>query len=110
MDGVIGIYWADINPQASSAEGAGVYFQHFGTDSTVVLFNKVVYWTGNNDPTTNTFELILFSTGGFLMAYPEMNDATGTLSWSTESIGYENQDGSEGVQISYDVVPASGTQ
>jgi hypothetical protein len=38
-----------------------------------------------------------------------MNDETGTLSWSTESIGYESQGGDEGVQISYDVVPDSNT-
>ena len=64
----------------------------------------------NNDPTTNTFEAILFSTGGFLLAYPEMNDTTGTCRGPPSPIGYENQDGSVGVQISYDEVPASGTQ
>ena len=46
VDGVIGVYWADINPAASDADGAGVYYQAFGTDSMVVLFNNVVYWTG----------------------------------------------------------------
>ena len=110
VDGVIGVYWADINPDpAVNVAGAGVFYQAFGTDSMVVQWHNVVYWTGNNDPTTNTFQATLFPSGGVILAYGAMNDATGTLSWSTESIGYESQDGLEGVQISYDVVPDSNT-
>ena len=110
VDGVIGVYWADINPDpAANVDGAGVFYQAFGADSMVVQWNNVVYWTSNNDPTTNTFQATLFPSGGFILAYGMMNDATGTLSWSTESIGYESQDGLEGVQISYDVVPDSNT-
>ena len=86
VDGVIGVYWADINPGASNADGAGVYYQAFGTDSLVVQWNNVVYWTGNRDPTTNTFEATLFSNGGIILAYGAMND-----------------------QISYNVVPDSDT-
>ena len=40
VDGVIGVYWADINPGASNADGAGVFYQAFGTDSMVVQWNK----------------------------------------------------------------------
>ena len=61
-------------------------------------------------PPPTPSRLILFSTGGFLLAYPEMNDPTGTCRGPPSPIGYENQDGSDGVQISYDEVPASGTQ
>eukprot|EP01044_Picomonas_judraskeda_P007135 COSAG03_NODE_750_length_5996_cov_3.402408_1_plen_1107_part_10 len=110
VDGVIGVYWADINPDpAANVAGAGVFYQAFGADSMVVQWHNVVYWTANADPTTNTFQATLFSSGGVILAYGAMNDATGTLSWSEESIGYESQDGASGVQISWDAVPESNT-
>jgi hypothetical protein len=56
----------------------------------------------------NTFQGIVFSDGGVMLNYLDMNH-NGDLSWSDESIGFEDQAGTNGVQISLDTVPESGT-
>jgi len=107
VDGAIGVFWADINPGGSTADGAGVY-TWAGAGKTVVTWHKCMYWS---DPeradVTNTFQAVLSISGDVSLNYQEMNSEQ--LSWSAESIGYEDQSGSLGVQISYGEIPASGT-
>ena len=107
VDGAIGVFWADINPGGSTADGAGVY-TWAGAGKTVVTWHKCMYWS---DPeradVTNTFQAVLSISGDVSLNYQEMNSEQ--LSWSAESIGYEDQSGSLGVQISYGEIPSSGT-
>jgi hypothetical protein len=105
VDGVIGVFWADLNPGAH--EDGAVYFQ-LDTFFAVFQWNAVRFYTDNNDPASNTFEAILYADGGVRLCYGDM-DPNSDLSWTEESIGYESQGGTHGVQISYDVVPPSGT-
>ena len=73
----------------------------------MVQWSNVVYWTATADPRTNSFQACLFATGGVMLSYLDMDPAV--LSWSTESIGYEDGTGASGVQISWNEIPASGT-
>ena len=107
VDGVIGVFWTDINPGVSS-EG-GVFHQAFGDSSFVVEWDNVRYYSnGNVDQTTNSFQASLFAAGGVLLSYLDM-DPTDVDTSSVESIGYESQDGGSGVQITYNEIPTSGT-
>ena len=73
----------------------------------MVQWSNVVYWTATADPRTNSFQACLFATGGVMLSYLDMDPAV--LSWSTESIGYEDRTGASGVQISWNEIPVSGT-
>jgi hypothetical protein len=73
----------------------------------VAQWDHVRYWTGDGDLSMNTFQAIIFSDGGVLLSYMDMSP--NDLSWSDESIGFEDQAGSDGVQISLGEIPASGT-
>eukprot|EP01046_Picozoa_sp_COSAG06_P033626 COSAG06_NODE_3445_length_5332_cov_5.351424_3_plen_1421_part_00 len=109
IDGVIAPYWADINPGSSMDgvdENGAVFYQAF-SDSFVAQWNECTYWTPDNNPTANTFEGIIFSDGGVVFSYMTMSPDH--LSWSVESIGYEDASGTQGVQISYGEIPVSGT-
>ena len=117
IDGVIAPFWADINPGSSLDgvdEAGAVYFQIF-EDSVVVQWDECTYWTPDNNPTTNTFEAILFASGDLIFSYADMAPEAGHLSWSEESIGYEDKTGSLGYQIAYsftadpNAIPADGT-
>ena len=53
VDGVIGVFWADINPGAH--EDGAVYFQ-LDASSAVFQWNAVRFYTEDNNPASNTFE------------------------------------------------------
>jgi hypothetical protein len=103
VDGVVAPFWADINPGSSldgvEEEGA-VYFQLY-TSSAVVMWNLCTYWTPDNNPTAQTFEAIMFADGSLVFSYQDMAPEAGHLSWSEESIGYEDKSGTLGYQIAY---------
>ena len=89
----------DLNPDGAS----GVYYQSFG-DSFVAQWDHVRYWTGDGDLSMDTFfQGIVFADGGVMMNYLDMNP-NGDLSWSDESIGFEN---TNGFQISLGIVGTS---
>jgi hypothetical protein len=81
------------------------------------------WWTptcpASQDPTSSTFQAVLFADGGVMYNYKSMgtvdaahqsyNERGTGLSWSPASIGYEDRSGSLGDQITYDMVPASGS-
>ena len=81
------------------------------------------WWTptcpASQDPTSFTFQAIIFADGGVRYNYKSMTpvdpgsdltDSRGTgLSWSPVSIGYESQSGDRGDQIVYDAIPSSQT-
>ena len=81
------------------------------------------WWTptcpASQDPTSFTFQAIIFASGGVRYNYKLMapvdptsmsTDERGTgLSWSPVSIGYESSDGDRGSQIAYAEIPMSET-
>ena len=108
---MIAPFWADINPGSSIdgvvGEVGAVFYQIFDS-AVVVQWNECTYYTSNNDPTAQTFEAILWSDGGVAFSYLDMAPEAGHLSWSEESIGYEDRSGTLGVQIAYSFT-AGGT-
>lgn len=56
---------------------------------------------------SNSFECILFGDGAILLQYLDMDPTH--LSWSTESIGFEDATGMFGTQISFGQIPAPQT-
>ena len=108
-DGIIAPFWADL----TNAGGNGVYFQLVESpDARMLAFNQlIVEWNNpvwNGSPTPCWFEVVLSGDGSVLFQYNTM-PTDGSGSWSTESIGFEDQTGSKGVQISYGEVPRSQT-
>ena len=109
IDGVIAPFWADINPGSSLDgvdENGAVFYQVFSA-SAVVQWNECTYWTPDNNPTAQTFEGIMYADGAVVFSYLSMDPTH--LSWSVESIGYEDASGTLGAQISYGEIPESGT-
>jgi hypothetical protein len=97
VDGALGVFWSDVNPGGSTADGAGVY-TWAGTGSTVITWNAVMYWSDPERPdVTNTFQAVLSVSGDISLNYNDMNSEQ--LSWSAESIGFEDQTGSFGYQV-----------
>jgi hypothetical protein len=108
-DGVIAPFWADLTTDNSE----GVYYQLIeSADARMLAFNKLVVewnvhvWDGS--PVPCHFQAVLSGDGSVLFQYNSMpTDDSG--SWSTESIGIEDQTGSKGIQISYGEIPRAGT-
>ena len=69
---------------------------------------QVQYWVntgvvgGAANGVTNSFEAILFGDGAILLQYLDMDPTH--LSWSTESIGFEDATGMYGTQISFGAI------
>ena len=144
VDGLLAPFWNDLNPCSSgnvcngNGGGGAVVYQVF-TDAAIIQWEQVRYyvdpdptstqfpgcadsanwWTSlcpaSQDPTSNTFQAVLFADGGVMFSYKNMapvdtasHDERGTgLSWSPASIGYEDRSGTMGDQITYDFVPPS---
>jgi hypothetical protein len=74
---------------------------------------QVQYWVntgvvgGAANGVTNSFEAILFGDGAILLQYLDMDPTH--LSWSTESIGFEDATGMYGTQISFGAIPEPET-
>jgi hypothetical protein len=71
-----------------------------------VQWDGVKVWNGGPNPLT--FEAILFGDGTVILQYQSMPDGS-TGSWTKESIGFEDQTGSHGVQMLYGEVPSPQT-
>ena len=102
LDGFIGLLWADLDPSSS---GDGIYYGG-DTNSATVTYNAIPYCCGAETP-ANTFQAIFYPSGAFVLQYKELQ-AGGS---QNPSIGFENHDGSNGMQIAYgwDQAPADGT-
>ena len=119
-----------INPGAATQESDGVFYQIFDGSGTpheagnswaqgpswqqfIVQWQNVQYWVnsgvvgGAAAGVTNSFEAILFGDGAILLQYLDMDPTH--LSWSTESIGFEDGTGMFGTQISFGVIPPPET-
>ncbi len=87
---LIALMWADLHPQ----EGR-VYYQTFGNDRFVLQFENYGDYLG-----TMTFnaQIILYDSGDILFQYLDLSD-TGYPPFA--SIGIENRDGSDGLQVAF---------
>ena len=130
VDGVLAPFWCDLDPSA----GDGSVFWHVQDMTDVVArgpaWSKLIVtwqdvrvftrdgqrfdsvsgqWVGDGGsvPAPNTFQIVLFGDGAVLFQYLEMDPVH--HSWSQESIGFEDQTGNYGVQISIGAIPPSGT-
>jgi hypothetical protein len=63
----------------------------------VVAYERMQYWNTFSRDEASSFEAILFGDGAFLLQYKDMDPTH--LSWSTESIGWEDQTGTFGTQV-----------
>lgn len=125
VDGAIAVLWSDIDLSnaasiADSPTSAKVFWQ-ITPARAVIQYNKVAYfcsppsaacegtyYMSGGTLILNTFEAILNADGSFQLQYKDMvpEMAGGPhVSWSTPSIGFEDQTGSEGQQMMWDAVP-----
>jgi hypothetical protein len=89
-------YWDDLNPlNSGNGNGGGQVFFHSNGERLVIWFDNVIHWPVNYDGTYN-FQFVLFADGSIQLNYAEM---TGDIDSAT--IGIQNDDGSDGVLISY---------
>ena len=83
-------FWDDLNP---SVEGSIYYYHDAAEDQFIVQYQEIPHYY---DEGSYTFEVILHSDGSIVYQYDELN---GILDSAT--IGVENANGTEGVQIAY---------
>ena len=109
MNGLIAVFWADLNPGGTTLAGEGVYYQTvLSSDPRAAAWNKLIVeynvpvWNGAPGDLFH-FEAILSGDGSVLLQYKDLPRSTG--SWSDESIGFEDRSGRQGAQISYGTVP-----
>jgi hypothetical protein len=118
IDGIIAPFWCDLNPGDTVSANEGVFYQIIKADDIrLAAFNKVIVEyqvpvfqasdAHDFDDTLCHFQVLLFGDGTVIFQYKDMPAVSG--SWSHESIGFEDKTGTQGVQISYAVVPAPGT-
>ena len=130
IDGLIAVFWADLNPGAATGGNDGVFYQVYDGAGTpfaqgsgwaqgpswqqlIIQWANVQYWVNSGvvgqaaAGVSNTFECIIFGDGAILLQYLDMDPTH--LSWSTESIGFEDATGMFGTQISFGQIPAPQT-
>jgi len=88
-------FFDDLNPNNTNgnSNSAGDIYYHSNDERVIVWFNNVVRWN-TTDWGEYDFQIILYPNGSFDINYKTMN---GTLNSGT--VGYQNQDGSQGTQI-----------
>jgi hypothetical protein len=85
-----------LNPlNSGNGNGGGQVYFHSNGERLVIWFDNVIHWPVNYDGTYN-FQFVLFADGSIQLNYAEM---TGDIDSAT--IGIQNDDGSDGVLISY---------
>jgi hypothetical protein len=132
VDGAIAVLWADLDlsnqdAKAVAAGASNSVFHQTTATGAVVQYNQVSYFcAGDKAPCQTgpklilqTFQKILKADGSFLMQYKDMAEepvgdgqsyGADHVSWSSPSIGFEDQTGTEGQQIMFDQVPAGEKQ
>jgi hypothetical protein len=129
VDGLIAPYWADLKPDTTSDEQQGVFYaiddgsassycpgttswcdgpswQHVIVEYAEMSYGAPEAICGDCAQKIH-FEAILFGDGAFMFQYKNMDPQH--VSWSAESIGWEDQTGKYGMQISYGSIPAPET-
>eukprot|EP01046_Picozoa_sp_COSAG06_P064007 COSAG06_NODE_15105_length_1097_cov_0.818637_2_plen_207_part_01 len=93
-------------PSVDGVDEDGAVFYQLWESVLAVRWHQCTYWTPDNNPTANTFMAVMWQDGGVMFHYDVMVQEH--LSWSTESVGYEDASGTQGVQISYGDIPFQG--
>ena len=90
-------FFDDLNPNNDNGNenSSGDIYYHTNDDRVVVWFDDVVRWEGTAGSGTYNFQIVLYSDGTFRCNYDQM---TGTTDQST--IGWQNQNGQQGTQVS----------
>ncbi len=88
-------FWDDLHPWDGS-NGSGDVYYYGNTDSLVVWFDEVIHYSGIWDGTYD-FEMILYANGRILFQY---RTVSGDL--DTCTLGIQNADGDDGLQVCYD--------
>ncbi len=105
-DNILFAFTADLNHvTAAEANPARVYYQNFGDEFVVISFIDVPYWINNSAgfDGSNSFQIIIDSydnsfTYQYLSLEAEVLNALEACNMNT-SVGFENADGSSGLQI-----------
>ncbi len=84
-------FWDDLNP----SQGGDIWYYHDAANSRFIVEwqNVPHYSTGGN----YTFEAIFYPNGDIDLMYQELTPGTA----NSATVGVENQDGSEGIQVTY---------
>ena len=90
-------WWDDLQAVGTSGDGTVYYYNDVANSRYIVEYNNVRHLSATSD--TLKFEAILKPNGEILMQYNHMVSATNMTS---ASIGIENADGSDGLQVVYD--------
>ncbi|MCD4820005.1 MAG: T9SS type A sorting domain-containing protein [Candidatus Cloacimonetes bacterium] len=85
-------FWDDLDP----LQGGDVYY-HSTSDSLIIWFDNVIHYPGMYNGTYD-FQIILYATGQILLQYRQVS---GDI--DTATIGIQNEDASDGLQVIYDV-------
>jgi len=88
-------FWDDLRPDDGFGGGGNIYY-HANEERMVVWFDNVEHYSGNFEGTYD-FEMIIYPDGSILLQYRTM---VGDLNSST--IGIQNNNGSDGLEVVFD--------
>ncbi len=88
---LIAPFWDDLDP----AEAANIHYM-INDNELIVQYQAVSHWGGMGQPGVYTFQVILHRNGVIRFQYLDMRHTV-----NSASVGIENHDGSEGLQICY---------
>ena len=93
--GAIFAFWDDLNPEnEESNSGQGQIKYHSNNDRTVIWYDNVIHWTG--DDRIFDFQIVLYPSGKIKVNYRQMTGDTGSA-----TIGIIDLDGNFGLESTY---------
>ena len=94
-NGAIFAFWDDLNPENDdNNSGQGQIKYHSNSDRTVIWYDNVIHWTG--DDRVFDFQVVLYPSGKIKVNYRQMTGDTGSA-----TIGMIDLDGNFGLESTY---------
>jgi hypothetical protein len=94
---LIAPFWDDLSPQS----GHVYYYQDNSNNRLIVSFVNVPYYPGGSTDGDLNFEVILYQSGHIEMQYETMNPESSGHGLTSNTIGIENANGNDGLQVVY---------
>ncbi len=95
---MIAMWWDDLDP----AEGGNIYYYYDASgDRFIVTFANIQNYISGGGTGALTFQAILYPNGRIILQYATMLSGTDSEGLAGASIGLENIDGSDGLEVLY---------
>ena len=97
-DGMLAVFWCDLDPGSVDANSDSGVYVHGSSNRLVVSYIQIPYCCGSATP-ANTFQYVLYPNNSMVFQYETVEGRP--PSYSPLSIGIENHDGTQGMQVAF---------